>query len=210
MRMLVAAKLDRMTVNLQTLTGGIHSKAGACAANKQDFEIRKAMAWSACNKLKLIWSSNLSRFLKIRLFRATVESVLLYNSETWTINKTMQRKIDGCYTRMLRMALNISWKTKTSNVDLYQKLTPVSQTIRERRLRLSGHLVRHNEELAHNLVLWEPTGGRRNRGRQPVSYTDVLKQDTGLESIDELKTAMLDRNDWKKRIKLSRADARPR
>ena len=183
---------------------------GWMASSEKDFEIRKAMAWSACNKLKLIWSSNLSKFLKIRLFRATVESVLLYNSETWTINKSMQRKIDGCYTRMLRMALNISWKTKTSNVDLYQKLPPVSQTIRERRLRLSGHLVRHNEELAHNLVLWEPTGGRRNRGRQPVSYTDVLKQDTGLESIDELKTAMLDRNDWKKRIKLGRADARPR
>jgi hypothetical protein len=38
--MLVAAKLDRMTVNLQTLTGGIHSKAGACAANKQNKTIQ--------------------------------------------------------------------------------------------------------------------------------------------------------------------------
>ena len=180
------------------------------ASSEKDFEIRKAMAWSACNKLKLIWSSNLSRNLKIRLFRATVESVLLYNSETWTINKSMQRKIDGCYTRMLRMALGISWQAKVSNVDLYQKLQPVSQTIRERRLRLSGHLVRHDDELAHNLVLWEPTRGRRNRGRQPVRYTDVLKQDTELESMNELKTAMLDRNDWKKRIKLSRADAQPR
>ena len=183
---------------------------GWMASSEKDFEIRKAMAWSACNKLKLIWSSNLSRNLKIRLFRATVESVLLYNSETWTINKSMQRKIDGCYTRMLRMALGISWQAKVSNVDLYQKLQPVSQTIRERRLRLSGHLIRHDDELAHNLVLWEPTRGRRNRGRQPVRYTDVLKQDTGLESMDELKTAMLDRNDWKKRIKLGRADARPR
>jgi len=108
------------------------------------------------------------------------------------------------------MALNVGWKAKISNVDLYQKLPPVSQTIMERRLRLSGHLVRHNEELAHNLVLWEPTRVRRNRGRQPVSYTDVLKQDTGLESMDELKTAMLDRNEWKKRIKLGRADVRPR
>ena len=183
---------------------------GWMASSEKDFEIRKAMAWSACNKLKLIWSSSLSRNLKIRLFRATVESVLLYNSETWTINKSMQRKIDGCYTRMLRMALGISWQAKVSNVDLYQKLQPVSQTIRERRLRLSGHLIRHDDELAHNLVLWEPTRGRRNRGRQPVRYTDVLKQDTGLESMDELKTAMLDRNDWKKRIKLGRADARPR
>ena len=89
------------------------------ASSEHGFEIRKAMAWSACNKLKLIWSSNLTRNLKIRLFRATVESVLLYNSETWTINKSLQRKIDGCYTRMLRMAVGVSWKAKISNVDLY-------------------------------------------------------------------------------------------
>ena len=81
---------------------------GWMASSEHDFEIREAMAWSACNKLKLIWSSNLTRNLKIRLFRATVESVLLYNSETWTINKTLQRKIDGCYTRMLRMAVGLS------------------------------------------------------------------------------------------------------
>ena len=30
----------RMTVNLQTLTGGIHSKAEACAANKQNKTIQ--------------------------------------------------------------------------------------------------------------------------------------------------------------------------
>ena len=180
------------------------------ASSEKDFEIRKAMAWSACNKLKLIWSSKLSRNLKIRLFKATVESVLLYNSETWTVSKTMQRRIDGCYTRMLRMALNVSWKDKLTNEDLYQKLPPVSQVIRERRLRLSGHCVRHSEELAHNLVLWEPTGGRCNRGRQPISYTDVLKADTGLEDTNELKTAMMDRKEWKKRITLGRAGARPR
>ena len=110
---------------------------------------------------------------------------------------------------MLRMALDIIWQEKVSNIDLYQKMPPVSQVIRERRLKLSGHLVRHDNELAHNLVLWEPTRGRRNRGRQSVRYTDVLKQDTGLESMDELRTAMMDRDKWRKRIILGRAEPRP-
>ena len=61
--------------------------------------------------------------------------------------------------RMLRVAVGVSWRTKISNVDLYQKLPPVTQTIRERRLKLSGYLVRHDEELAHNLVLWDLTRG---------------------------------------------------
>ena len=106
----------------------------------------------------------MNRKTKVRLFRATVESDLLYNSETWTINKNMQKRINGCYTRMLRMATNISWKEKTTNEVLYQDLQPLSQTIRERRMRLAGHFIRHTTEMAHNLVLCEPARGKRNRG----------------------------------------------
>jgi len=48
----------------------------------KDFLIRKAQAWSACNSMRKIWSSSLNKTLKLRLFKATVEAVLLYNSET--------------------------------------------------------------------------------------------------------------------------------
>ena len=43
---------------------------------------RIALAWTACNKLCKIWRSSLSRTFKLRLFRATVETVLLHGSET--------------------------------------------------------------------------------------------------------------------------------
>ena len=55
-------------------------------------------------------SLKLSQKIKIRLFVVTVESVLLYRSECWTFDKCLQKQLDGCYTRMLRMALNVSWK----------------------------------------------------------------------------------------------------
>ena len=71
----------------------------------KDFQVRKAVAWDACNKLERIWISNLDRNLKIRFFRACVESLLLYGSETWTISAKMQSLIDGCDTRLLRRAL---------------------------------------------------------------------------------------------------------
>ena len=93
----------------------------------------------------------------------------------------MQKRIDGCYTRMLRMATNVSWKEKTTNEVLYQDLLPLSQTIRERRMRLVGHCIKHTTEMAHKLVLWKPTCGKRNRGRQRVTYINYLKEDTGLK-----------------------------
>ena len=77
---------------------------------EKDVNVRKALAWSACHKLRKIWSSNLKRQIKIRLFVSTVESVLLYGSETWTLTNTITKQIDGVYTRMLRMVKNISWR----------------------------------------------------------------------------------------------------
>ena len=52
-------------------------------------------------------------------------------------------------------------------------------------LNLAGHCVRHKEEMAHNLVLWTPTRGKRRRGRQQLTFVDALKLQTDLESIDE-------------------------
>ena len=126
------------------------------------------------------------------------------------MTKTLQKRLDGCYTRMLRMAYHISWKDKITNERLYAGLPPVSSKVASRRLKLAGHCIRHPEEEASELVFWEPSHGRRNVGRRAVTYVDVLKQDTGLETTDELKTAMVDRSGWKQRVALVRAGARPK
>ena len=45
--------------------------------------------------------------LKIRNFKAIVELILLYGRELCIINSRKRKKIDGGYTRLLRMATNI-------------------------------------------------------------------------------------------------------
>ena len=42
------------------------------------------------------------------------------------------------------MALNISWKDKINNTTLYKELLIITKTIKERTLKLAGHLIRHN------------------------------------------------------------------
>ena len=59
----------------------------------------------------------------------------------------MNKRIDGCYTRLLRMALNISWKDKINNITLYNGLSRISELIKERILKLAGHLIRHDNEM---------------------------------------------------------------
>ena len=61
---------------------------------EHDFRVRKTKAWAACHKMNAIWKSNLRQDLKIRLFQATVESILLYGTETWTITESLKKSID--------------------------------------------------------------------------------------------------------------------
>ena len=85
------------------------------ASSNQDFYIRKAMAWRAYHKIKRLWNSTLDNNLKIRISKVTIETLLLYGSETWTIDNKLRRKIDGCYTKLLIMVLNVSRHDNISN-----------------------------------------------------------------------------------------------
>ena len=39
---------------------------------------------------------------KVDLYKTTVEPVLLYSSDTWTLTAKQQCRVDGAYTRLLR------------------------------------------------------------------------------------------------------------
>ena len=60
--------------------------------------------------------------LRKKLFVTTVEAILLYSCETWTLSARDESRLDGCYTRMLRMVMNITWMDKMTNEDLYGNL----------------------------------------------------------------------------------------
>ena len=170
------------------------------ATTEKDLRVRKAKAWAACHKLKKIWKSDLRRGLKIRLFVATVESILLYGSETWTLTEALMKSIDGCYTRMLRMALNVDWRSHKTNREVYGHLPRATMKIQERRMRLAGHVHRHPELVANRLLLWEPTQGGRSRGRPCKTFVDNLRDDTGLTNTGEIAGLMADRLLWRQRI----------
>ena len=180
-------------------------------STEKDLSVRKALAWSACHKLRKIWTSGLSANIKVRLFVATVESVLLYGAETWTLTKALKKQLDGCYTRMLRMALNVSWKSHLTNDQVYKDLPRVSVKVQQRRMRLAGHCIRHSDEEANKLVLWQPTDGKPSRGRRRITYLDNLLEDTGMDNAPELRSIMENRECWRKCVKdVGRPDGRPR
>ena len=147
---------------------------------------------------KKIWNSGLKDELKIHLFVACVESVLLYGCETWTLTKDQERSLNGTYTRILRMALNKNqYLLKMRNWELCRGLPILSTKIAERRLRHAGHALRHPELTLHSVLLWEPSHGKTKRGRPKLTFVDTIRRDTGVKRIDEIASMMADRDLWR-------------
>lgn len=62
---------------------------------------------------------------------------------------------------------------------------------------LLGHCIRHREEIASNLVLWQPSHGTPNRGRKRTTYIGNLLKDTNMRKAEELYSLINDRDTWK-------------
>ena len=166
----------------------------------KDFRTRKGMAWDACNKMDKVWRSNLPNNIKLELFRVTIEPILMYGSETWTLKAKDVKRLDGCYTNLLRRVQNISWKQHFTLKQIYYKLPFLSQRHKQRIAQFAGHSLRAKGELISDILLWKPSKGRK------LTFPDVVSRYTGIE-VQDLSVAMADRNVWKQVVQSISAKA---
>ena len=122
-----------------------------------------------------------------------VVSILLYGRTTWTLTKRIVKKLDGNYTRMLRAALNKSWRKYTTKQQLYHHLPPITKTIQVRLTRHAGHCWRSKDDLISDILQWTSKCARTNVWWPAGTYIQQLCADTGC-SLEELLGTMDDRD----------------
>ena len=88
------------------------------------------------------------------------------------------------------------YNCRIRNEELYSKLPKVTHKIRERRLGLACHCIRHSEQEVCHLMLWEPSQGRSSRGSPWLTDVEQLKRDTRLKISEELASLTKDRCRW--------------
>ena len=141
--------------------------ASSVSSTKKDIDTRLTKAWTAIDRLLIIWKSDLTDKMKRSFFQAAVVSILLYGCTTWTLTKRLKKKLDRNYTRMLRAILNKSWWQHPIRHQLYGHLPPITKTIKVRRTRHAGHCWRSKDELISDLLLWTPAYGQAKTNFKP-------------------------------------------
>ena len=99
------------------------------SSTEKDIDTRLTKAWTAIDKLSIIRKSDLIDKMKLSFFQAAVVSILLYGCTTWTLTKRLEKKLDGNYTRMLRVILNKSRRQHPTRLQLYGHLRPITKNI---------------------------------------------------------------------------------
>ena len=178
------------------------------SSTEKDTDTRLTKAWTAIDKLSVIWKSNLTDKMKRSFFRAAVVSILLYGCITWTLTKRLKQKLDGNYTRILRAIVNKSWRQHPTKHQLYGYLPPITKTIKVRQTRHAGHCWRSRDKLISDVLLWTPSYGQEKAGRPARTYIHTyiqqLCEDTGC-SPEDLPEAMNNREEWRERVRDIRA-----
>lgn len=128
----------------------------------KDINNRIALAWATFIKLKpiLAFQTNkpsqngkprvkLKLDLKMNLFNTACLSILLYGCETWVLSIEQANRLDVFARNCYRIILGIiQSESHTSNEELYEltRARPISDIIRERQLKFTGHCLRIEDD----------------------------------------------------------------
>uniref|UniRef100_A0A1I8HL38 Caveolin n=1 Tax=Macrostomum lignano TaxID=282301 RepID=A0A1I8HL38_9PLAT len=151
---------------------------------REDLRRRRGLAWAAFRSVRAVLQSEaLPDRQRAALFQAVIETVLLYNAETWTLTDSLEQQVDAAHAGLLRAAFNIGVE-RVTNAALYRRagLPRPSDLLRRRRLQLAGHLIRAEsycpQPVQEVLLLTLQAPYRRGQARTR-RYVDCLLADAG-------------------------------
>ena len=152
----------------------------------------------------------------MQMYETLVQSVLLYNSETWTLREAQKRRLRVFEMVCLRKIEGVTRRDRIRNEVIYDRLNirqDIIYKIQSRRLRYFGHISRMENDRYPKIALNGYVHGKRERGRQKKRWIDLLKEDCeelGM-TVQEATHRAEDRKKWRATIgeRRTRAQASP-
>ena len=125
----------------------------------------------------LLRHPNIPIEIKAKLIESIFRPALTYQNLTWTLAKTLERKITTCEMRCLRRAVNKTRRDKIKNTKIREMVgTTILDHLQQQRIRWFGHLTRkaphHLASKAYNTKM----AGYKARGRPRKTWIEGMKE----------------------------------
>ncbi|KAJ4427320.1 hypothetical protein ANN_24940 [Periplaneta americana] len=128
---------------------------------------------------------DLSKNLKVRIYKTVILPVVLYGCETWTLTLRQEHRLSVFENKVLRKIFGAKRNEVTGewrqlhNIELHAlySSSDIIRNIKSRRLRWTGHVARMGESRnAYRVLVWE-AGGKRSLGRSRRRWEGNIKLD---------------------------------
>ena len=179
--------------------GSIISTDNSC---EKDILSRMCLAQASFNQLYtcLFSREDVSISTKMRVYVASVRSVLLYSCESWIITSSLSSILDSCEMRFLRRILGIRGFPYPPNEEVRSRChveETISQINKKRRLMWLGHVLRIKDDRMPQQVLLDrhPSNWKRPRGRPCQSWDRMVHTETRFLT-DHIRNAVGSVADW--------------
>lgn len=137
-----------------------------------DVTRRIGLAASAMRSFHILWRQKQVKLsTKLRLYQTCILSILLYGSETWSLQTRDSQRLQSFHMRCQRQILCIRWSdfVQNSTISARTGLSSLTDMIASRRLALFGHVARmHNDIPAHGAL--SCAVARRTERRPPPGW----------------------------------------
>jgi len=187
-----------------TYLGSIISNDGKI---DREISVRIGKASGAFNCLYNIWNNKgITRYTKIRIYKAAVVTILTYGAEVWNTTMTQMKRLEVFHQSCLRRILKVRFYHHVTNVSVLKqtRCTTIEQHIATMRLRWFGHVARMpDERLPKYLLNWTPKYGSRSAGYQRRLWTKTVEEDfnnfTEYDNLNSLQIQSIaaDRKIWR-------------
>ncbi|XP_056112726.1 uncharacterized protein LOC130089448 [Rhinichthys klamathensis goyatoka] len=135
--------------------------------------------------------------LKAKVYKTVLRPVALYGAECWPATTKHEQALHTMEMRMLRWTLGLTRLDHVMNIRKIMGVAPITEKMREARLRWYGHVIRSEEEsVARRALRLSPEGKSERRGRPKKRWMDRIKED--MKYIDVAPEDALDRRKWRK------------
>ena len=144
----------------------------------QEIKRKTQAGWAAFSRYKdILTDKTMPNCLKRKLFNQCILPAITYGSETWTLNKDMERKLKTTQRSMERMMLGYTRRDRKRNIWIREqtRVKDVLTTVKGIKWRWAGHLGRMTDGRWSQLTTeWQPLYGVRKRGRPRARWRDEL------------------------------------